>query len=134
VAGHGRARKTLIEHGWGTLKWLLPGRFLVRGKIKVGAEVSLAHSGYNLKRALAVVGLAKLLAALKNFRAGGGPQRGEARALGNGWPPRCRLGVAEKALAPHEQHLRVSRRLFAPLQLTTASPHKCFPAPRDFAR
>lgn len=65
------ARKTLIEHCWGTLKWLLPGGFLVRGKIKVGAEVSLAHFGYNLKRALAVVGLEKLLAALKDFQPGG---------------------------------------------------------------
>ena len=62
------ARKTLIEHCWGTVKWLLPGGFLVRGKIKVGAEVSLAHFGYNLKRALAVVGLEKLLAALRNFK------------------------------------------------------------------
>lgn len=65
------ARKTLIEHGWGTLKWLLPGGFLVRGQIQVGAKVSLAHFGYNFKRALAVVGLEKLLAALKDFRAGG---------------------------------------------------------------
>jgi transposase len=64
-------RKTLIEHCWGTLKWLLPGGFLVRGKIKVGAEVSLAHFGYNLKRALAVVGLEKLVAALKDFKPGG---------------------------------------------------------------
>ena len=62
------ARKTLIEHCWGTMKWLLPGGFLVRGKVKVGAEVSLAHFGYNLKRALAVVGLAKLLAALTKFK------------------------------------------------------------------
>jgi len=61
------ARKCLIEHCWGTLKWLLPGGFLVRGKVKVGAEVSLAHFGYNLKRALAVVGLARLLAALEKF-------------------------------------------------------------------
>lgn len=67
------ARKTLIEHCWGTLKWLLPGGFLVRGKIKVGAEVSLAHLGYNLKRALAVVGLEKLLAALKDIPTGGQP-------------------------------------------------------------
>ena len=67
------ARKTLIEHCWGTLKWLLPGGFLVRGKIKVGAEVSLAHFGCNLKRALAVVGLEKLLAALKDFKPGGRP-------------------------------------------------------------
>jgi transposase len=69
------ARKTLIEHPWGTLKWLLPGGFLVRGKVKVGAEVSLAHFGYNLKRALAVVGLEKLLAALAEWSpqpAGGG--------------------------------------------------------------
>lgn len=61
-------RKTLIEHCWGTFKWLLPGGFLVRGKAKVGAEVSLAHFGYNFKRALAVVGLAKMLAALADFR------------------------------------------------------------------
>ena len=66
-------RKTLIEHCWGTLKWLLPGGFLVRGKVKVGAEVSLAHFGYNLKRALAVVGLERLLGALKGFRPGGEP-------------------------------------------------------------
>jgi hypothetical protein len=64
-------RKTLIEHCWGTLKWLLPGGFLVRGKIKVGAEVSLAHFGYNLKRALAIVGLPKLLQALTHFVPGG---------------------------------------------------------------
>jgi transposase len=57
-------RKSLIEHCWGTLKWLLPGGFLVRGLTKVGAEVSLAHFAYNLKRALAVLGVDKLLAAL----------------------------------------------------------------------
>lgn len=68
------ARKTLIEHCWGTLKWLLAGGFLVRGKEKVGAEVSLAHFGYNLKRALAVVGLEKLLAALATFRPKGKPE------------------------------------------------------------
>jgi transposase len=69
------ARKTLIEHCWGTMKWLLGGGFLVRGKIKVGAEVSLAHFSYNLKRALAVVGLEKLLEALGSFKptgSGGG--------------------------------------------------------------
>lgn len=58
-------RKTLIEHCWATVKWLLPGGFLVRGLKKVGAEVSLAHFAYNLKRALAVLGLDKLLAALR---------------------------------------------------------------------
>ena len=81
------ARKTLIEHCWGTLKWLLPGGFLVRGKIKVGAEVSLAHFGYNLKRALAVVGLAKLLAAVQAFKPGGRPRAPVflVRVVGAGW-------------------------------------------------
>ena len=59
------ARKTLIEHVWGTLKGLLPGGFLVKGLVKVGAEVCLAHFGYNFKRALAVLGMEKLLAALR---------------------------------------------------------------------
>lgn len=58
-------RKSLIEHCWGTMKWLLPGGFLVRGLAKVGAEVSLAQFAYNLKRALTVLGLDKLLAALR---------------------------------------------------------------------
>lgn len=68
------ARKTLIEHCWGTFKWLLPGGFLVRGKVKAEAEVSLAHFGYNFKRALAVLGLEKLLAELKKFRPKGPSQ------------------------------------------------------------
>lgn len=59
-------RKTLIEHPWGTIKYLLAGGFLVKGLKKVGAELSLAHLAYNLKRALAVIGLAALLAAWKN--------------------------------------------------------------------
>jgi transposase len=58
------ARKTLIEHCWGTIKWLLPGGFLVRGLKRVTAETSLAHWAYNFKRALAVAGLKKLLTAV----------------------------------------------------------------------
>lgn len=95
------ARKTLIEHCWGTLKWLLAGGFLVRGKEKVGAEVSLAHFGYNWKRALAVVGLEKLLAALATLRPKGKPDasrgasgsgervgvRHALRRLGSVWCP-----------------------------------------------
>jgi transposase len=68
-----RRRKTLIEHCWGTIKWLLPGGFLVRGLAKVGAELSLAHFAYNFKRALAVLGPDKLLAALrKRLKTGNG--------------------------------------------------------------
>jgi transposase len=80
------ARKTLIEHCWGTLKWLLAGGFLVRGKQKVQAEVSLAHFGYNLKRALAVVGLKKLLAALVTFTPKGRPDASRV-ANASGRPP-----------------------------------------------
>jgi transposase len=69
-------RKTLIEHCWGTLKWILGGGFLLKGFKKVGAEVSLAHLVYNLKRALNVVGLEKLLAALGPDR-GSGPEKSE---------------------------------------------------------
>jgi hypothetical protein len=57
-------RKTVIEHCWGTFKWLLSGGFLLKGLKKVGAEVSLVSLVYNLKRALNVVGLAKLLQAI----------------------------------------------------------------------
>jgi transposase len=78
-------RKTLIEHCWGTMKWLLPGGFLVRGKIKVGAEVSLVHFGYNLKRALAVVGLEKLLAALAEFKPTAGPGAGKSATQASAW-------------------------------------------------
>lgn len=58
-------RKAIIEHCWGTLKWLLPGGFLLKGLSKVRAELSLAHLAYNFKRALKVVGLGKLLEALQ---------------------------------------------------------------------
>lgn len=67
-------RKALIEHCWGTLKWLLPEGFLLRGIKKAGAELSLAHWAYNFKRALKVVGLVKLLAALKKTQEPRDPQ------------------------------------------------------------
>jgi len=66
-------RKTLIEHCWGTLKWLLPEGFLLKGLKKAAAEVSLAHFAYNFKRALKVVGLVKLLQALKKPQGPSGP-------------------------------------------------------------
>jgi hypothetical protein len=66
-----RRRKGLIEHCWGTLKWLLPGGFLVKGLKKVRGEVSLVHLIYNLKRALKVVGLAGLMAGLGVMAVGG---------------------------------------------------------------
>lgn len=63
-----RRRKTIIEHCMGTLKWLLPGGFLLRGLVKVQSELSLVQVAYNLKRALAVVGLVGLMEKLKELR------------------------------------------------------------------
>jgi hypothetical protein len=82
-------RKALIEHCWGTLKWLLAGGFLLKGLKKVRAELNLAHFAYNLKRALKVVGLEKLLEALNKARGKVGtdpePSAG-AKTGGNGVP------------------------------------------------
>ena len=71
------ARKTLIEHPWGTIKWLLPGGFLVRGLRKVEAEVSLAHWAYNFKRLMKLMGFKELMAALGLL----GPKLGPSREV-----------------------------------------------------
>lgn len=107
------ARKTLIEHCWGTLKWLLPGGFLVRGKVKVGAEVSLAHFGYNLKRALAVVGLEKLLAALKEWKPS--PVGGTVKAaLGRGaGAMTVAIQICQRVAHSWRTHLRHFQRVAA---------------------
>jgi transposase len=57
-------RQALIEHCWAALKRTLAGGFIVRGLERVNAEVSLAHFAYNFRRALKVVGSARLTAAL----------------------------------------------------------------------
>jgi len=73
-------RKALIEHCWGTLKWVLSGGFLLKGLKKVGAEVSMAHFVYNLKRALNVLGLKKLLEAVTQNGGKSGPKKTEQTA------------------------------------------------------
>ena len=58
-------RKSLVEHPFGTLKrGDDAGYFLVRGLVKVRAEFSLMALAYNLRRAVRVVGVPRLLAAL----------------------------------------------------------------------
>lgn len=71
-------RKTLIEHCWGTIKWLMPEGFLLKGLRKVRAEMSLAHFAYNFKRALEVVGFARLLQALTRRQGSRGPHGSKA--------------------------------------------------------
>jgi len=60
-----RRRAGLAEHPWGTMKRFLDmGHFLLRGKEKVGTEMTLMGLIYNMKRAFNVVGVPKLITAL----------------------------------------------------------------------
>jgi transposase len=61
-------RSSLVEHPFGTLKYLMgTPRFLVRGLRKAAAEIALSVTGYNLKRVIAVMGVEKLLEALRTY-------------------------------------------------------------------
>lgn len=58
-------RREAAEHPLGTIKqWMNQGAFLIRGLEKVRAEFSLTALAYNPRRALNIVGLADLMAAL----------------------------------------------------------------------
>jgi transposase len=59
-------RKELAEHPFGTIKfWMGYGSFLMRGLKKVTTEISLSVMAFNLKRALTILGLPALLAAVE---------------------------------------------------------------------
>ncbi len=63
-------RKELVEHPFGTIKhWMNHGYFLMRGKKKVAAEVSLSVLVYNMKRVMNILGVPALLAELRAFSA-----------------------------------------------------------------
>ena len=58
-------RRQTVEHPFGTIKqWMNQGAFLMRGLEKVRAEFSLTALVYNLRRALNIVGMEKLMAAV----------------------------------------------------------------------
>lgn len=58
-------RKAIVEHPYGTMKrGMDQGYFLLRGLAKVRGEFSLTVLAYNLKRALRIVGVPRLIAAL----------------------------------------------------------------------
>lgn len=60
-------RKQLVEHPFGTIKRQMgQGFFLMRGQEKVSAETSLTLLAYNLKRVLNLIGMEKLLTALRS--------------------------------------------------------------------
>jgi hypothetical protein len=61
-----RIRRQTVEHVFGTLKdWMGRSHFKMRRIENVGTEMSLHILAYNLKRAIALVGAPKLIAAMR---------------------------------------------------------------------
>lgn len=61
-----KRRRELAEHPFGTMKWLMGHpRFLVRGLRKASAEFALVVLSYNLKRAINILDVPRLLQALQ---------------------------------------------------------------------
>ncbi len=59
-------RRETVEHPFGTIKqWMNQGAFLMRGLDKVRAEFSLTALVYNLRRALNILGVDTLMAAVR---------------------------------------------------------------------
>jgi transposase len=61
-----RLRAATAEHPFGLLKAILAGGFLVRGLAKVKGEMALAVLVVNLRRAMNLMGIEKLIERLKN--------------------------------------------------------------------
>ncbi len=60
-----KIRMSLAEHPFGTLKhWMGAAHFLTRGTPRVKTEMSLSVMAYNLKRAINVLGVKKMIAGL----------------------------------------------------------------------
>lgn len=57
-------RKSTVEHVFGTLKYLLGGRFLTRGRTQVKTELALAVLAYNFRRLINLKGVPWLVAQL----------------------------------------------------------------------
>jgi transposase len=58
-------RKCLSEHPFGTVKRALDSSYLLlKGKVKVTAELSLTFLAYNIRRAVNIMGVRKLMSAL----------------------------------------------------------------------
>jgi transposase len=59
-------RRETVEHPFGTIKqWMNQGAFLTRGLDKVRGEFSLTALAYNLRRALNILGMDKMMAAVR---------------------------------------------------------------------
>ena len=61
-----RQRRELVEHPFGSIKqWMNQGAFLMRGLEKVRAEFSLTALVYNLRRAINILGVEAIIAAVR---------------------------------------------------------------------
>ncbi|WP_331373358.1 IS1182 family transposase [Sinorhizobium chiapasense] len=61
-----RVRRQTVEHVFGTIKdWMGRGHFLTRRLPNVGTEMSLHVLAYNLKRAIAILGVPMLMKAMR---------------------------------------------------------------------
>lgn len=61
-----RKRKSIIEHVFGTVKRNLGISYLLmKGRQKAEGEISLAFLAFNIKRAINILGVKKLIAAVR---------------------------------------------------------------------
>ena len=62
-------RKCVVEHPFGTVKRWCDGSYtLLIGKVKVAADISLLFLGYNLKRALSMMGVHELIKKMRELK------------------------------------------------------------------
>jgi len=62
-----RVRRSTAEHPFGTIKcWMGATHFLMRTLPKVATEMALNVLAYNMKRVMAILGVAGLLEAMEN--------------------------------------------------------------------
>lgn len=60
-----KKRKSIVEHPFGTIKrWNDGSYLLMKGKIKATADLALSFLGYNIKRAINVLGVKEIMANL----------------------------------------------------------------------
>jgi hypothetical protein len=63
-------RKAIVEHPFGTIKfWQEQRAFMMRGLEKVRGEFHLSALAYNMKRAINIVGMERLLEAVRRVAA-----------------------------------------------------------------
>ena len=61
-----RLRRQTVEHPFGTIKaWMGATHFLTRTLNRVGTEVSLQVLAYNMKRMIAILGVAAVIEGIR---------------------------------------------------------------------